>query len=320
MSIPKKIEEEFEAVKRRDIDEYESKLTAAREATTRMKERSKVITKRLRDVAKKNKIDLAVLHSVHNDEDEYFSRYLEEIRPKLMDRPSQVQSDLRIKAKYAPILDGDGYDRAEILGSLLLAPDTSLFEGMEGERGNPWLAPKPESSARVHIGQKYTGAGTGSGCWGIGYIYSPYTAHVYFYYTPTKTGTLNIQAWTVLHGFYIAYADDGCFTCKMAKVYATMWISTYQFQQTYWIKGDEYKICDIDDDNVNTYATVDEGIHLYATQLALSGAPVVIRVSIAVGTLAKGSGSHAEVDFKSKAKNGSELNYIWIPCVVVSYK
>ena len=174
----------------------------------------------------------------------------------------------------------------------------------------------PDGSGRIHIGQSYSGAGTGSGCWGVGYIYSPDVAHVYFNYTPSKTGILAIQAWTILHGFYIARANDGCFTCKMAKAYARMWMATHQ--NGVWQGGDEFKICDIDADNVDTYAIVDKGIHLNTTRPVLSGAPIIIRVSVTIGTLAKGSGSYAEVDFKSKAKNGSELNYIWIPCVVVS--
>lgn len=308
------IQEEFDRIRKHDIDEYEAELAAAKEATARLKERSKVMTGRLREVAKEYKVDLAALHSVHGDEDEHLSGYLAEIRPKLFDRPSPVQSDLRIKAMYAPALDAAPVERAELLGSLLLAPSMKHFEGIEGDRGNPWLL--PDGSGRIHIGQWYSGAGTGSGCWGIGYIYSPDVAHVYFYYTPSKTGIQAIQAWTVLHGFYIAKANDGCFTCKMAKAYATMSIATHQ--NGVWQVGDEFKICDIDADNIDTYGIIDKGIHLNTTRTVLSNAPVIIRVSVTVGTLAKGSGSYAEVDFKSKAKNGSELNYIWIPCVVVS--
>ncbi len=114
-----------------------------------------------------------------------------------------------------------------------------------------------------------------------------------------------------------AKANDGCFTCKMAKAYATMSIATHQIGV--WQTGDEFKICDIDADNVDTYGIIDKGVHLNTTRPVLGGAPVVIRVSVVVGTLAKGSGSYAEVDFKSKSKSGGELNYIWIPCVVASY-
>ncbi len=315
MNNPEAIAEEFDRIRNGDIEEYEAELAAAQDAAARIEERSKVMTGRLRKVAKEHELDLATLHSVHGDEDEHLSRYLAEIRPELLDRPSGVQSDLRVKAMYAPALDAAPVERVEPIGSLLLAPDIEHFAGMQGERGNPWLI--PNDSGRLHIGQKYSGAGTGSGCWGVGYIYSPDVAHVYFSYTPPKTGILSIQAWTVLHGFYVAKANDGCFTCKMAKAYATMSIATHQIGV--WQTGDEFKICDIDADNVDTYGIIDKGVHLNTTRPVLGGAPVVIRVSVVVGTLAKGSGSYAEVDFKSKSKSGGELNYIWIPCVVASY-
>ena len=317
MRNPEAIKEEFELLKEHDIKEYEAELSAARKSISRIEERSKVISRRIQSIAKENNIDLAKLHSVHDDEDTLLSEYLSEIRPKLVDRPSLFQSDLRIKAMYAPALDSSPVKRAEPLGSLLLAPDTKHFENMEGERGNPWLAPSGGDAGRIHIGQSFSGSGTGSGCWGVGYIYSPDVANVYFYYTPPKTGILSIQAWTILHGFYIAKANDGCFTCKSAKAFAKIRIGTHQ--NGVWQDGEEFKICDIDDDNVDTYAVVDKGIHLNTKRPVLSNAPVMIRVSVTVGTMAKGSGSYAEVDFKTKAKKGGELNYIWVPCVVVSY-
>ncbi len=310
------IQEEFEHLKKQDINDYEAKIEVAKEAKARSEERSKVIAKRLYRVTKKHNMDLSELHSIYDDEDEFYSKYLTEIRAKLLDRSSQAQSDLKIKAMYAPALNTSSIENVKLLGSLMLAPDIRHFEDIKGERGNPWLT--PDDNEFIHIGQKYTGSGTGSGCWNIGYIYSPDCAHIYFHYMPPKTGNIFIQAWSILHGFYIARANDGCFTCKMAKTYAKMQIDTCQ--NGIWQSGDSFKICDIDDDNVDTYGIIDKGILLETSRLVLSNAPVTIRVSIYVGTLAKGSGSYAEVDFKSKAKNGSELNYIRVPCVAVGYK
>jgi len=316
MHDPETIRNELELVRRHDIEEYEAELGRAREGMARLEDRSRLITKRLQETAREHNVDLAALHAVHGDEDEVLAGYLEEIRPRLLDRPSSVEADLQIKAMYAPALDAAGVERAEPIGALMLAPDGSHFEGLEGERGNPWLTPT-SGSGLIHIGQTFSGSGTGSGCWGVGYIYSPDVANVYYLYTPPKTGILSVQTWTILHGFWVARADDGCFTCKNAKAYARMQVSTVQ--NKIWQDGDSFTICDIDSGNVDTYGNLDKGIHLYTSRPVLSGSPVTIRVSVVVGTMAKGSGSYAEVDFKSKAKSGAELNYIWTPCVVVSY-
>lgn len=307
-------QEEFEALRQADIQAYEAELAITREGFERARVRAGEEVERLQALARENGFDLGRLHSGDPAEDEETAARVAEMRQKLLNRPSPVQEDLRIQALYTPVVDETGGQRAELMGAVLLAPDAGDFEGIEGEQGNPWLV--PTNTDRLHIGQKYSGAGTGGGCWGIGYIYSPTVKHVYFSYTPKKSGYITAEAWIAMHGFWIAKAPcDGCFTCKETKVYASVGMASQQGKSFQY--GPEHVIVDIQDDGIDKYKVVDHKMQMTTKRLVYSGSPVHFRISAVVGTRAKGSGSYAEVNFKDKASNGKELNYIYVPCVVV---
>jgi hypothetical protein len=303
------LQEMFQEFKDADIRAYEEELARLRDGQTRTRERDRVMGRHLNTVAQEHGVDLGRLHEIHDGEQLWLQGYLQEIKPTLMDRPSPATQDLRAQAAYRSLLEEAGGRNAEPLGVLQLAPDVSHFDGIDGERGNPWLL--PQNTDRIHIGQYFTDSG--SGCWG-GYIYAPDNALVYFGYLPPKSGVVTFQAWIALHGFYIARADDTCFSCKSAKAYAALWMDVVQNKVLQ--NGPTYTIVNIDDDNVDTYGFVDKQFQLTMTAPVQSQAPVGIRVGMAVGTMARGGGSYAEVNFKDKAANGDELHYAYIPCVV----
>ncbi len=307
MAIPEEVMSEFEHVRQHHIETYEAKIQAIREGTRRMREQERHRAEVFEAGAAEIGIDLDRLRALHQEDEDYIESYLNEIRPPLANRPGTEEYDQRgIELYAAAHRQTPGVEWAQHIGSYLLAPRVEDFEGIEGEVGNPYLFPKDIS--RLHIGQWFKGSG--SGCFG-GIIYSPSTAVAVFSYVPPKTGILRIKAYPILRGFYIVRADDGCWDCKDAKVWASLGITT--FQNGYYMSPNDTVLIDYDEGNIDLYGVFDECKPIEFSRIVLAQAPLIIQVDLTIGTSASGGGSYAEVNFKTGA------NYFQVACAAVDY-
>jgi hypothetical protein len=307
MASREEIRAEFERLRQQDIERYEAEVVTNEEASRRLREQQRHRAEQFEALAREYGVDLGRLQAMHDREAEYIERYLAEIRPPLVNRESLEPVEREGQAFYAEAARATpGKAWAELDGVYVLAPRVEDFEDIPGRIHNPWLL--PDGTDKLYVGQKWTGSG--SGCWG-GYIYAPTTVTASFHYTPPTTGNLLITAQSVLHGFYIVRADDGCWDCKSARAWAGTWITTIQNNYYQYSKADV--LVDYDDDNIDKYGIFDEWRPLECYRLVQSNNPLYIKVSFSAGVLARGGGSYAEVNFKTGA------NYIYLPCVTVQY-
>jgi hypothetical protein len=184
-----------------------------------------------------------------------------------------------------------------LAGTDLYASDPAFLEGIEGDvdimRATPW-APyeaNPWCWAR------------GSGWWGSSDIavYNDF----WFYFYPAANRYYSVVPHSVLHGFYMLYADDAWWNSKNSTVRLDVRVSAYQYN---WKPETWYSVINHGGDNINYSSRLDTDRHFYYSFLAGAGDLTWILVTNRLYAYARGDGSYAEINFASGA-----ANYITVP-------
>jgi hypothetical protein len=300
------IREEFERVRRVEIEAYEAKLKLRSQHSQQKLERERLVREQTSAIAKRYGLDVSLLQGIHEREAKELAPFLEEFRPALANRQVTRGIDDQVQVKYGQVFERLKANKAEFVGAYLLAPKIADFEGISGERGNPWLFPADPKAIRVGMSD----TGDGSGCWG-GWVWAPLEVHTStFSFVPDKDGLVKIQPLILPHGFYIVKADDTCFSCKSAHVHASVELSTVQ--DGIWAYGQQPAVLvDREGDNIFEQATIDQAVlSMSCERVVIQKRPVYIYVKFYIGVQARGGGSYAEVNFKT-GQNWISCPQVW---------
>lgn len=205
--------------------------------------------------------------------------HLHEVRPALIDRPSDKAADTR---------------RALELSTLAIPGLDLIVSPAVGVQTWPVTQNQP---GEIRMAGSETGDGSG---WGLWQTYPVFLVSFWFHLLPTRTAMWTLQALTQYRGFYVVRADDEAWTSKQAWVKIRTQISVVQHA---WSYGDWVTFCEHGDDNIDETGFIDELSQLQLQVPLQSGDLAVVYVDAWLETEAQGDGSHAELNFKDGAAN-----------------
>jgi hypothetical protein len=152
--------------------------------------------------------------------------------------------------------------------------------------------------------------GSGSGLFGTGECSCTVRAEWWYRHFVSVSRWYSYTVNAPFRGFYIVYANDGFFTSKEAKVSIDMDIIGYQ----YGYKSNSHtNLLFVGGDNINVNKRFDENHVEYYGDLLGGPDHAYLRVTESLYVYARGSGSHAELDFATGA-----ANFLGAPWVYVS--
>jgi hypothetical protein len=181
--------------------------------------------------------------------------------------------------------------------TLLLAPDMKLLEGIDGEKGNPWVLPSNPDDVRI----KNSNSGTGWNCEAQAGL-PPASASIYYPFVPDVSGPWYLEALLGYSGFYLMNVHHNWWDCKFAQVTVDVSISVFQYSTQGPVKTN---IINRHETNVNNLIQLIDapGIIPDMTAILQAGDPAMITVEISLETHVMGDGSYAEVNFADGSAN-----------------
>lgn len=294
MPTPQEIERQFREFHDASTIEYEEEVQQWKKAVEVERERLQADEKEMRASLKNSNIDLDLLDRRIQRSSDDLQTFLKTARSQWIKRPNRKIADFKARSLDAALAD----PRKQVLppyASSLMARDKVFLEGNEGEINNLWVFPSNPGQIKI----KDSDTGDGWGCWAT--ASPPPTRYTtWYYFVPEETATWELTAITVFHGFYIMRADDGIFTCKVAKVRTTLELDVFQY---YWRGPETYKLIDRSEDDINTSKNYDSTQFNWVHFGLKAGDPVWVKVQVYISTVASGGGSYAEVNFSDGSAN-----------------
>ncbi len=238
-----------------------------------------------------------------------------------MDKQSKAQDDASTEARR---------EVEEIKKQLIATPvaaeaETALHPGLAGTQlvgasALGWFSPyygvlhwsdgtvvwEGYNPGNIDLWDWAEGAGTGNG--GTGAASRTLIMDWWFTYRPTTSGYYNHSISVPYHGFYIVRAFDDWLTSKEAQ--ARIDLSAVGYQYGYKATS-SVNLFNLRGTNINAYARFDGSRSMVYTDM-LAADTAYLRVSSSFYVYARGSGSHAQLNF-----NDGAANYIGVPWVYV---
>ena len=153
-----------------------------------------------------------------------------------------------------------------------------------------------------------TGGGSGIAGTGVGRIQA--WVDFGFWFRPAVNRFYSIRPLFRLRGYYIVKANDKWYNSKFARVTVSTWVNVHQYNWKGWNNVD---ILNVGDDNININRRFDDDRYMYTSYLLGGGDWAYIRCTIGLYAYARGSGSHAKLDFST-----GSANHLCVPhCYVV---
>jgi hypothetical protein len=270
------------------VEQYEHELCEHREERARLEKLRSSAESRLDQTLTSAGFDLEQLRAFEKEEAATLAKTLREMRPKLVDRPSQSEHAAQLRQLYYEVPHPRGVT-VPPYAATLLAPEGTSLEGNPGERGNPWVRPFFPDRIRIKAGPSQ---GDGSGCWaGISHAVS---ALIWFTFVPDETCFWELRAKIGLHGFHVLISDDTFWTCKNAEISVTAGIDALQYV---WHGRQDVSLLDLERDNINWFSLFDSLPVLEMITPFRAGDRAWVAVNVTINASAKGSGTYAEINF-----------------------
>lgn len=274
------------------VARYQEELERARREAERADSaelRDERVTRSLRESG----IDVDYLLDLERESQEAGERFVERIRPPLVERSSLQSVDAKRRALY----HGANQVFVPPYAATLLAPNTGLLKDNDGESGQVWVLPYDPSELNI----KAVSSGSGWGCLTAVGGAPPPTAVMWFNFVPERSGLWWLIAYADLHGFHVMRADDSWYNCKSASFNVDAIIDVEQFD--FWHGAQRTHVMGAQSDNISDYHLVDTSVALeYLTPLR-AGDPVWVALTIEIDAFAQGGGSFAEINFADGAGN-----------------
>jgi hypothetical protein len=283
--------------------EFEQELLRGTELAKHNVEYQKKREKHRREILASIGADLKKFDAAMEDENRMqeaeLKRFLEEFRPKMVNRRPVGAADAANAAVQSAVLSESGHKVLPVFASSIFLPDTSVSDGgiefTEGAINSGWVF--PDDPSRIRIKDNYHDL---SLCWPNRYFPPPeFAAH--FTFVPATTSTYEVVAVMAFHGFYLLVADDGFFSCRFAQVKLTAQMNVHQYVSAGW-KGFP-ALLDIKKEHAQEVTSFDRTFFLDDTASLRAGDPVVITVKGVVEAFSHGGYTHAELNFESGTAN-----------------
>lgn len=238
-----------------------------------------------------------------------------------MDKQSKAQDDASTESQR----EVEGIKNQLIATPVAAEAETALHPGLAGNQlvsasALGWFSPyygvlhwsdgtvvwEGYNPGNIDLWDWAEGAGTGNS--GTGAASRTLIMDWWFTYNPTTSGYYNHSISVPYHGFYIVRAFDDWFTSKEAQ--ARIDLSAVGYQNGYKATS-SVNIFNLRGTNINANARFDGSRSMIYTDMLAAGT-AYLRVSSSFYVYARGSGSHAQLNF-----NDGAANYIGVPWVYV---
>jgi hypothetical protein len=214
--------------------------------------------------------------------------YLERMRPSLIGRPAQRS--------------GDTKEAARLAGASLIPP----YAGFLAPTDPNIVSPVDPSQIKI----KDVVDGIGVGWWtATGGPFPPF-ADVVFAFTPHQSAYYSFSASLSFHGFYVLQADDDWYTSKDTSVHLKVSLDAFQFVDRGWKSFPDP--ISRESQNIDEFDSFDQTLNFTDAQEFREGEPVIITARIEVDANARGSGSHAEINFADGDANFVQPQGLWV--------
>jgi hypothetical protein len=223
---------------------------------------------------------------------------MNEVRPSLMERPNQSATDAKRFALH-PGMQVPSARTVPVYAASLLAGDHATLEGVEGERGNPWVLPWNPGQIKIKDIRQ-------DGSWGLCGWARPYVppviADVWFAFIPDTTAMWHFLALFNFHGFYFLQANKSFWNCKYSRATVDADLNVYQY---FWNGDKKFPLLDVESENGVKFGSYEEPLQ-FDYQVALKADPqyyAFAKVRITINADAYGAGSFSEINFAEGAAN-----------------
>jgi hypothetical protein len=244
------------------------------------------------------KLDAAMENENRMQEAE-LKRFLEEFRPKMVNRRPMGASDAADAAIQSAVLAESGHKVLPVFASSIFSADRKAFDGdlewTNGAIDSGWVF--PDDPSKIRIKDNYHDL---SLCWPNRYSPPPEFA-VHFTFVPATTATYEVVAVLAFHGFYLLIADDGYFSCRFAQVKLTAQMNVHQYVNGGWKSFPP--LLDVKKEHAQEITNFDRTFFLDDTAALRAGDPVVVTVKGVVEAFSHGGYTHAELNFEAGTAN-----------------
>jgi hypothetical protein len=227
--------------------------------------------------------------------------FLEEHRPKCVNRPSAATAAVTEAATVSAVFGESGYMVLPPAASAIYTPDRVTDDIAIGPDWNSgaidsgWVSPDPPGIIKVKDSYQDF-----SLCWSN--RYSPpheYSAH--FAFIPASTASYELTAVIAYHGFYVLVADDSAWNCRYARVTLTAEMSVHQYVEAGWKTFPP--LLNVEKQNAQEVDNFDRTFFFDTTAALRVGDPVVVTVRGVVEGFSDGGSTHAELNFQDGTAN-----------------
>jgi hypothetical protein len=281
-------------------------LKLAKEELDRQREKSKYDEELAKDILRASGIDTDRIEEIEREESERYSEYLKELRPKLIERPSERPELLHNQAVMTTF---SSYTDSIILPPFtaeVLVSDRTYLDGIDGKEEEKDISITPDNPGDINLKVTHEGDGTFGTI--IGGMIVPYVDYDLWYtFVPPSTGTYQIKSSLDFHGFYILKSNDKWWNSKSAFVRLSV---NLDVNQQFWQGKMEHKVIDIEKSNVDKYQIFDETRQFITYAELVGGDSTVVLVNIELVAGADGNGSYAEINFADGNGNYIQPNLL----------
>jgi len=288
--------------------QYQQDLARWKGLADRAAKTQKEQAKRRRDLmaaigADLKKLD-AALEKQNRALEQDLKAFLEEFRPKAIDRPSGP-STFKDAAIRSAVLAESGHMVLPVFASTIFTADQAYFNKLSGIKewdggaggiNSGWVFPDDPTK----LFAKDVAHDPAAWC-GFNWMHHvPQERAVHFAFIPATTATYEMTAVIAFHGFYILRVDDDILTCKDAIVNLDVQMNVHQYADSGW---KDFPLLYIDKQNADEITSYDRTHFLDYTTGLRAGDPVVVTAKITVEALADGGGAYSELNFQDGTAN-----------------
>ncbi len=290
------IQKDFRLLNNEFIEEYEHAVKLSKEEE---KQKNKVQIEKenqKRKILENAGIDLKMIDKIEKEDAATFQKTLPQRRQELINRKSQLSSELQSRQFYSELLSESNSKTLFPFGACIMASDQKLVENIDGERGNPWVLPDNPSQIKI----KDSGD-VDVWCWQA-YARTPSpVVNIWFHFVPNVTGKWNLTAILAFHGFYILRSDDSWYNCRRAWAKLTASVQAYQYA---WQGKKNFTLLDKSETNADYFQLFDSTEFLDGSAFLRAGDRAWVLVTIRVEAFSVGGdNTYAELNFKDGSGN-----------------
>jgi hypothetical protein len=222
---------------------------------------------------------------------------LRQARESLVGRVSNPSLNAKRLAMH-PALQIPNARLTTVYATSLMAGQQASLEGIEGERGNPWVMPWNPGEIKI---REIAQDGSEGLCWLARPYVPPVVADVYFAFISDKTAMWTLDACFSFSGFYVLGAVKDWWNCRDSRVTLDAQMNVYQY---FWNGNRQFSLLNVESQSGVKSGFYDQDLQQFVYQVMLKADPdyyVFAWIRILIHADAYGKGSRSEINFREGA-------------------